>query len=85
MKTEAFWETVKQMSTLTVSSCRVATSQGQETQYFERDQIRNLKKKCERELARLEEKALSLGTDLTPREVSCEEFSLTKSSQIRKD
>lgn len=80
MKTESFWETVKQMSDITISSCRVATSQGQETQFFERDQIRNLKKKCEIELAKLKEEALSRGSNLKPGESSCEEFSHTKTN-----
>ena len=81
MKTESFWETVRQMSDITTSSCRVATSQGQETQFFERDQIRNLKKKCDIELAKLKEEALSRGNDLKPSEISCEEFSHTTSEK----
>lgn len=83
MKTESFWEKVRQMGSITISSCKVATSQGQETIYFERDQLRNLKKLCERELAEIE-KATSRSSGCRPSEVSCEEFSLTK-SQIRKD
>ncbi|EOW9127429.1 hypothetical protein ACN1T7_001746 [Vibrio cholerae] len=50
MKTESFWVTVKQMADMTISSCKVATSQGQVTELFERDQIKNLIKKCELEL-----------------------------------
>lgn len=83
MKTESFWEKVRQMSSITISSCKVAASQEQETIYFERDQLRNLKKLCERELAEIE-KATSRSSGCRPSEVSCEEFSLTK-SQIRKD
>ncbi|MCJ0804056.1 hypothetical protein [Vibrio vulnificus] len=83
MKTGSFWETVRQMGMLTTNSCKVATSQGQETIYFERDQLRNLKKLCERELAEIE-KATSRSSGCRHSEVSCEEFSLTK-SQIRKD
>ncbi|MFH0225118.1 hypothetical protein ACGRPS_11205 [Vibrio furnissii] len=83
MKTESFWEKVRQMGSITISSCKVATSQEQETIYFERDQLRNLKNPCERELAEIE-KATSRSSDCRPSEVSCEEFSLTK-SQIRKD
>ncbi|EKF9299631.1 hypothetical protein O1B50_000125 [Vibrio cholerae] len=68
MKTENFWVTVKQMADMTISSCKVATSQGQVTELFERDQIKNLIKKCELELDALreKEKALSRTNDLTP-------------------
>lgn len=68
MKTESFWEKVRQMSSITISSCKVATSQGQVTELFERDQIKNLIKKCELELNALreKEKALSRTNDLTP-------------------
>lgn len=37
MRTNSFWTTVEQLACITVNTCRVALSQGQETLTFERD------------------------------------------------
>ncbi|EKO3380839.1 hypothetical protein KW419_15995 [Vibrio fluvialis] len=82
MKTGEFWVTVCQMADITTSSCRVATSQGQDTHHFERDQIRCLLKKCERQLLVLDEEvALNRGNGLKPSEKPCEEISHTTSEK----
>ncbi|HAS6026238.1 TPA: hypothetical protein ACGVB5_002509 [Vibrio vulnificus] len=82
MKTSQFWVTVQQMADMTTSSCRVAKSKGQGTHDFERDQIRCLMKKCERQLLVLDEEvALNRGNGLKPGEKSCEEFSHTTSEK----
>ncbi|MGY2573731.1 hypothetical protein [Vibrio sp. C8] len=82
MKTESFWETVKQLGDITTSSCRVATKAGQDAHHFERDQIRCLLKKCERQLLVLDEEvALNRGNGLKPSEYNREEISHTTSEK----
>lgn len=82
MKTRSFWETVKQMADITANSCRVATSQGQDTHHFERDQIRCLLKQCQNQLLVLDEDvALNRGNGLKPSEKLCEEFPHTTSEK----
>ncbi|BBM66328.1 hypothetical protein VA249_29740 [Vibrio alfacsensis] len=82
MKTESFWETVKQMADITTSSCKVMQSQGQVELQFEYDQIRCLMKKCQHQLLVLEERvALNRGNDLKPSENSYEELSHTTSEK----
>lgn len=84
MKTRAFWETVEQMSMMTLNTCRVASHQGQSTETFEREQIQFLKEKCERHLRVLDEEnelALNRGNGLKPSEKSCEEISHTTSEK----
>ena len=60
MKTQAFWETVKQMGMMTTNTCRVAAFAGQNTDVFEREQIQFLKEKCEHHLRLLDEEELAL-------------------------
>ncbi|WP_165311018.1 hypothetical protein [Vibrio ziniensis] len=84
MRTESFWETVNQMSLMTVNTCRVALNQGQNTDTFEREQIQFLKEKCERHLRVLDDEselALNRGNGLKPSETSCEEISHTTSEK----
>lgn len=82
MRTESFWVTVAQLSDMTTSTCRVAASQGQNTNQFERDQIHCLLKKCERQLLVLDEEvALNSGNCSKPSETSCEEISHTTSEK----
>ncbi len=78
MKTRAFWETVKQVSDITINSCVVADSQGHDTNQYEREQIQHLLKKCNNQLSVLEnEVALNRGNGLKPSDISCEEISHT--------
>lgn len=84
MKTNSFWTTVELLACITVNTCRVALSQGQETLTFERDQIQRLKDKCEHYLRVLDEEkklALNRGNGLKPSENSCEEISHTTSEK----
>lgn len=84
MRTQSFWETVNQMSMMTVNTCRVASSQGQSTDTFEREQIQFLKEKCERHLRVLDEEnelALNRGNGLKPSENNREEISHTTSEK----
>ncbi|EGQ9730533.1 hypothetical protein ACY3XD_000480 [Vibrio cholerae] len=84
MRTNSFWTTVEQLACITVNTCHVALSQGQETLTFERDQIQRLKDKCEHYLRVLDEErelALNRGNGLKPSEKSCEEISHTTSEK----
>lgn len=53
MKTEAFWENVKQMIEMTCSTCKVMESQEQDCEAYEKEMIALVAKKCESQLALL--------------------------------
>ncbi len=82
MKTEMFWSTVSQMADITCSSAKLMETQGQSSEFYEREQIQLLKAKCERRLRVIDEEvALNRGNGLKPGcDHSCEELSqLTQS------
>ncbi|HDM8047866.1 hypothetical protein [Vibrio fluvialis] len=84
MRTKSFWETVKQMSMMTINTCRVAEYQGQSIDTFEREQIQFLKEKCERHLRVMQDEdelALNRCNGLKPSEKPCEEISHTTSEK----
>ncbi|MEJ2766951.1 hypothetical protein VV869_23675 [Photobacterium sp. MCCC 1A19761] len=90
MKTDQFWEMVKQMSDMTMNSCRVIrVQQDVEGDRFELERLQILKARCDLHIQTVEKRielALSRGNDLKPGcEFSCEEKSLTTPKNLRKN
>jgi hypothetical protein len=83
MKPDEFWQNVEWLGMSTGNTCRVAASQGQCMDSFERDQLVILKERCERRIRKLEEKSLASnrGNGSKPSEKPCEEFSHTTSEK----